>query len=201
MLRFVRFARLAFRAPSKAHSLRSVSSRFQTRLRWALKPGWKILPFQQNCNLPKLLVTFRNYSLNFLTVAFSSYAFLRSSVCGRSMTAPTAFPQGLRTTIIASFYVQFSRYNPLSSLKSSLKASLRPSISLPKKGISNAFACYLPGGLQALDVPSKLNNEKQVSFHADHRNMVSLSRHPICFASRLRVTTSGWFMRRASRAA
>ncbi len=41
-----------FRAPSKAHSLRSVSSRFQTRLRWALKPGWKFYLSNKIVNYP-----------------------------------------------------------------------------------------------------------------------------------------------------
>ena len=61
-------------------------------------------PFQQNCNLPKLLVTFRNYSLNFLTVAFSSYAsLLRFLVAHTVRRCGSAF--GLRITIIASFSV------------------------------------------------------------------------------------------------
>ena len=44
-LRSIRSGRTAYRAPSRAQSLRSVSSRFQTRLRWALKPGWKFFTF------------------------------------------------------------------------------------------------------------------------------------------------------------
>jgi hypothetical protein len=46
---------------------------FSIRLNYAGSFIGSVYPFQQNCNLPKLLVTFRNYSLNFLTVAFSSY--------------------------------------------------------------------------------------------------------------------------------
>ena len=61
-----------------------------------------VYPFQQNCNLPKLLVTFRNYSLNFLTVAFSSYAFLPRFLVAHTVR-PYSLAFGLRTTIIASF--------------------------------------------------------------------------------------------------
>ena len=71
-----------------------------------------------------------NYSLNFLTVAFSSYTFR----C---------------ITIIASFSV-FSFQDTNWASKSSLKSSGSSSISLPKKGISNANAQRLPGGLQEM---------------------------------------------------
>ena len=86
----------------------------------------------------------------------------------RSRFCP-AINERLRVSLPASynhncfvFCVQFSRYN-LSSLKSSLKTSVRSSISLPKKGISNADACCLPIGLQEIRYTLKIK-QRSTSF-------------------------------------
>ena len=69
-----------------------------------------VYPFQQNCNLPKLLVTFRNYSLNFLTVAFSSYVNLLALPRRTLFPAASAFRFSYNHNCFV-FCVQFSRYN------------------------------------------------------------------------------------------
>ena len=121
-----------------------------------------VYPFQQNCNFTQIV--------SFLKELLFEFPYC----CLLVIRFPPAFPRGahcapLRLRVWSSYNHNCFFLCSVFKIQSRVRRLFEnsscegPSNSLPKKGISNAAACYLPGGLQARDVPSKLNNENFLS--------------------------------------